>query len=434
MSKSFHPPRWGVWCAAACLLALPLPAAARPAADAPPADAAVAPPPLSLDQLTRAVLAHNPGLLAAQRARATAAAGVTSAAALANPRLEWSAGRNSARLPSATPGPVQGWALAQFIENPAARGARIDAARAGERGSEHQVAIVRNELVAQVRLRAYEYLLRQAEAQAAADALALLEQVRERVRLRVESGEAPRYEIIKADAEIIHARERRQHAWLLAEQGLLGLNRLAAGQLPVRWSLAASLDDEIGLQGLEELQRLAQLDNPELQALRAEVERARALLDGARASRWPGVELRYGQTREPELRQATLGVSVQIPLLDGRGGPLAEAGSELARIRGSLEGREAELRQQVLQAWKSLEMARLRVDALSQGAVREAEAALRVAQAAYRFGERGILDVLDAQRVLRTVRADLLEARYQVQAARIDLEFLAGRHAGAPMP
>jgi cobalt-zinc-cadmium efflux system outer membrane protein len=61
--------------------------------------------------------------------------------------------------------------------------------------------------------------------------------------------------------------------------------------------------------------------------------------------------------------------------------------------------------------------------------LKEAEAALRVAEAAYRFGERGILDVLDAQRVLRTVRADLLQARYQQQAARITLEQLSGRYA-----
>jgi cobalt-zinc-cadmium efflux system outer membrane protein len=99
---------------------------------------------------------------------------------------------------------------------------------------------------------------------------------------------------------------------------------------------------------------------------------------------------------------------------------------ERAEIR--LEGRKAELRQQVLLTWKSLEMARLRIEALSQGSVREAEAALRVAQAAYRFGERGILDVLDAQRVLRSVRADLIEARYQLQEARVMLDRLTGQN------
>ena len=61
--------------------------------------------------------------------------------------------------------------------------------------------------------------------------------------------------------------------------------------------------------------------------------------------------------------------------------------------------------------------------------MRDAEAALRVAQAAYRFGERGILEVLDAERVLRAVRQDLLLARYQLQASLIDLDSLAGRYA-----
>ena len=58
----------------------------------------------------------------------------------------------------------------------------------------------------------------------------------------------------------------------------------------------------------------------------------------------------------------------------------------------------------------------------------DCEAALRVAEAAYRFGERGILEVLDAQRVLRSVRADLLQARFQAQAARVVLEQLAARY------
>jgi cobalt-zinc-cadmium efflux system outer membrane protein len=55
-----------------------------------------------------------------------------------------------------------------------------------------------------------------------------------------------------------------------------------------------------------------------------------------------------------------------------------------------------------------------------------------VAQAAYRFGERGILDVLDAQRVLRGVRADLIQARFQLQEARIKLDQLVGQYTDLP--
>ena len=424
----------------ACLPLLAGPALAQDPATLTAAAAATAPvmaanpalPTRNLAPLTELVLQHTPGLQAARQASRTAAAGGSSAGALPTPRLEWLGGSHRSPHPGEANGRVSSWGVAQPLENPALRQARLASAQSNERNSLQQVRRVRGELVAQVRRQAFEHLVREAEAQAAADALALLEQVRTRVRVRVDSGEAARYEIIKADAEIVQARQRQQHAALQAEQAMLALQRLAAGQLPARWRLAASLDQAPPLPTLDDIRQLVLSDNPELLVLQAEVARAQAQQDAARAGRWPGLELSYTRLRDPESRQGLLGVSVQIPLLDQRQGPMAEAASERLRAEGLLAGRRAELQQEVLLAWKSLEMARLRSEALSQGAVREAEAALRVAEAAYRFGERGILDVLDAQRLLRSVRADLLDARFQVQAAHTELDRLAGRYADAP--
>lgn len=282
--------------------------------------------------------------------------------------------------------------------------------------------------MALTRLGAFEALLRQEEADAAAEALRLLDQVRERVRVRVDSGEAPRYELIKADAEIITARQRRDAARILAEKALLDLNRLAGGALPERWRLAAALDEAGPPLVLDALIREALERSPDLAQLQADIDRARAQLQGAQASRWPGFELRVDHSREPDVVQNRIGVNVAVPLLDNRSSVIEQASIDLTRAQRLLEGRRAELRQQILLGWKSLEMAAGAVDALSRGAVREAEAALRVAEAAYRFGERGILEVLDAQRVLRSVRADVLQARFQVQAARVGLEQLAARY------
>lgn len=409
----------------------PSPSSAPAPYDVPTSTAA---PTLALDALVDVVLANNTELRNAIQGKTTADAAVRTAGAYANPKIEWNQGRNQARLPGVNVGTVQNWGVSQLIENPQARSARQAAAQAMALGSAHQIDQTRNAVVAQTLLHAYEHLLRKAEAAAGADAVKLLEAVRERVRLRVESGEAARYEIIKADAEIINARQKQQTAALQAEQALLALNRLAAGRLPARWGLAGSLEDERPLPTLEALQQRALDTNPELRQLQTEVERARAQQNAARASRYPGVELRVAHSREPEIRQNMVGMNLQIPLLDDRSGPIAEANSELARAETRLEGRKAELQQQLRQAWKSLEMARLQAEALSEGVLKEAESALKVAQAAYRFGERGILDVLDAQRVLRTVRADLLQARYQVQAARIELSLLAGILGSAPQP
>ena len=384
---------------------------------------------LTTADLVRTVVQNNPLLQASLRSRESAAAAITSAGAAPNPRVEMSGGNNRPRIPSATGGAVGGWAVSQLIENPSLREARISGARHAERGSQQQIAVTTNELIAQVRLRAFEYLLRQEEAKAAADALALLEQIRTRVRVRVESGEAARYEVIKANAEIINAQQKLQSAQLQIEQAALAINRLAAGKLPARWTLSARLGDAPDAPGLEAMRQSALLHNPELKTLQASLDRQEARVAEARASRWPGVELRYNQMRDPELRQGMLSVNVQIPLIDQRAGPLAEASAEAARARVQLEGRREDLSQQVLMAWKAIEIARGRVTALSTGAIPEAEAVLRVAEAAYRFGERGILDVLDAQRLLRSVSADLLDARYQLQAANVEIDYLAGRFA-----
>jgi cobalt-zinc-cadmium efflux system outer membrane protein len=388
-----------------------------------------APKNLSIDQLVPLIMANNPNLRVSLMAQTAARAGITSAQAFQNPRVELTQGSNTARFAGTNTGPLQAWAVSQFIENPAVRNARIDGARAFEKGSEQQARITRNELVAQVRLWAYQGLLYQAQSTAAAEAVQLLEQVRERVRVRVKSGETARYEIIKADAEIINARERLLTSSLMAEQILIELNRLAAGQLPAGWALTGDLNDDVEMSSLMEIQQQVRMHNPELAALQAQVLQAEAQLRSAQGSRWPGLELRYSQMRDPELRQGQLSVGVQVPFMDTRSGPIAQASAELQRAEARLEGRQAELQQQLLVISKSLEIARLRIEALSQGSVIEAEAALRVAQAAYRFGERGILDVLDAQRVLRSVRADLIDARYQLQVARIALEQLMGQHA-----
>lgn len=413
----------GVWaCLLLLFLTLPAAHAAEPGTPAPRM--------ISIDDLVMLVLQHNPGLRTGQRSVDIATAGVTTAGAIPNPRIEVNTGRNGG-VPSssAQAGSVVGIGVSQFIENPNVRNARVNTALYAEQTSLQSLSQIRNDLVSQVKLRAYEYLLRKEEALAAADALTLLQQIRERVKVRVDTGEAGKYELIKSDAEIINAQQREQTARLQIQQAAISLNRLAAGQLPPVWDLDAQLNEVTSLPELEVLKKSALKSNPELRVLESEFERNQSRIAEATASRLPGLEVRLSQIREPDVRQDLLGVSIQVPLFDQRRGPRAEAIAERERTTSRLEGRRAELIQQLELSWKSVEIAQVRIKALSEGAMRDAEAALRVAQAAYRFGERGILEVLDAQRVLRAVRQDLLLARYQLQASVIELDTLAGRYA-----
>lgn len=407
-------------------VAVPAPAASAPT---PAQPALPAPMMISIDKLVDSVLQYNPTLQAARRTIDVASAAVITAGAYPNPRLEFNGGRNATPTPTAAAGNVKGVGISQTIENPALRSARRNTALFAEQSSVQSFAQTRNALVGEVRLRAYEYLLRREEAAAAAEALKLLEQTRERIQVRVTTGETGKLDLIRAEAEIVNARQREETARLQIAQAATTLNRLAAGKLPASWQLDAVLTDENELPPLDMLKELAVQQNPEVRVLEAELQRNQSRFDEARASVLPSLDVRMSQLREPEVRQDIIGVSIQIPLFDQRRGPKAEAIAERERTLTRLEGRRAELIQQLELAWRSVEIARVRVQALSEGAVRASEAALRVAEAAYRFGERGILEVLDAQRVLRAVRQDLLLARFQLQASLIELDTLAGRYA-----
>ena len=384
---------------------------------------------VTVDELISTVLQHNTGLNAARRAIDIATAGITTASAYPNPRLELNGGRGSAITPGTTSGNIVGVGVSQLIENPALRSARINSALFTEQGSQQVFATTRNELVGLVRLRTNEYLLRKLQAREAAESLSLLEQIRERIKVRVETGETGKLDLIRADAEIINARQREETARLQIAQSAITLNRLAAGMLPARWELEGNLEETRVLPALDQLKVEAVQFNPEVRLLEAELDRTKSRVEEAAASIIPGVELRASQLREPDLRNDMIGLSVQIPILDQRRGPKAEAAAERERTRGRLEGRRAELLQQLELSRRAVDIATVRVKALSEGAVRSSEAALRVAEAAYRFGERGILEVLDAQRVLRAVRQDLLLARYELQSALIELDVLTGRYA-----
>jgi cobalt-zinc-cadmium efflux system outer membrane protein len=384
---------------------------------------------VTVDELINTVLQNNTGLNAARRAIDIATAGITTASAYPNPRLELNGGRGSAITPGTTSGNIVGVGVSQLIENPVLRSARINSALFTEQGSQQAFATTRNELVGLVRLRTNEYLLRKLQAREAAESLSLLEQIRERIKVRVETGETGKLDLIRADAEIINARQREETARLQIAQSAITLNRLAAGMLPARWELEGNLEETRVLPALDQLKAEAVQFNPEVRLLEAELDRTKSRVEEAAASIIPGVELRASQLREPDLRNDMIGLSVQIPILDQRRGPKAEAAAERERTRGRLEGRRAELLQQLELSRRAVDIATVRVKALSEGAVRSSEAALRVAEAAYRFGERGILEVLDAQRVLRAVRQDLLLARYELQSALIELDVLTGRYA-----
>lgn len=384
--------------------------------------------PIDIPTLQRLGMEGNGLVRAAQAELRMAEAGVTSASALPNPQLALLRGQDQARIADAVGGGTRSLFISQPIENPVLRGARIASAEAGITASRAGLERTRADVAAEIRVRAYELLLRQEQARAAADELKLLEGMRDRIKVRVEVGESARYELIKADSEVLAARSRQEAAQLQAQRVRVALLLLTGAGLAPDFELRASLLDPVRQSGLDALRQQALDANPDLARLQAELERAQQRTRQERAAVLPSLEVVLGQQQNAELRSNVLGLNMRLPLFDRRHGPIAERVAEGERLRETLAFRRFEIGQQMESAWQAKQIALRKMEMFEGGIVREAESVLRVAEAAYRFGERGLLDVLDAQRVLRGSRAELLQARFELHAAAAEIDRIRSQH------
>ncbi|CBJ40155.1 Outer membrane protein of the copper-transporting efflux system CusCFBA (plasmid) [Ralstonia solanacearum CMR15] len=385
-------------------------------------------PRYSLPQLLELARAGHPALAASRAQVQAAQAGMTTARAWPNPEVEAMTGRQRARMPGAVEGRTNSMSITQKLDLPWQRTARMQAADAAFEGSQAQARSSARDLEAQLKLRFYDVLRREAEQRSAREDVTLVEQIRRRVAVRVETGEAPRYELIRGDAELLNAQRTDQAAALRVQQALAELRRAVGAELPAAFDVDAGPDAESA--AIHNLPPLADLvgsvlaTHPDLEADRAAVRAAEARLAHERSQRWPSLALRGSVDRQPDLQDSRVGLVVSIPLFDRREGPVGEAVAAQERARATLRDRELQMRQAVESAYRQYEIAQSQVSALESGVVKQAESTLRVAEAAYRHGERGILDYLDAQRVFRQARNDLIAARADQRAAAVELDRL----------
>ncbi|HYF57719.1 MAG TPA: TolC family protein [Burkholderiaceae bacterium] len=382
-------------------------------------------PAYSLPALIEMARANSPSLAASQARIPGAEAGIVTARALPNPEVEALLGRQSPSAAGTSAGATGLVGLTLPFDRPSLRRARQEAAFGDLDATRAGVASFERNLVAEVKLRYLDVLRLQAAARLAEQDLSIAEQIRTRVGVRVGTGESPRFELIRADAERLNAQRALQGAALRIDVARAELRRLVGPVLPAEFAVAGNIEDVSEPPAALETIRAEMLErHPELRTARAELRAAESRVELERERARPSFALRASVDRLPEATDSRLGIVVRVPVFDRREGPIAEARAEAERARFALADRELQLRQSLDAAWQRYRIAQGQVAAFESGILREAEAALRVAEAAYRFGERGILDFLDAQRTLRTVRADLNASRFELRTALVELERL----------
>ena len=384
-------------------------------------------PALSLSEFLSRVAQLSPELAAVRTLRDVADAEVLTARAYPNPEIEIGAGPWRSRV-GGNAGSATQFGLTQPLDLPSVRLPRIGAAEAGVEVAAASERAARITIGYQARQAYAEWLRRVADEESARSAVTLLAQIRDRVAVRVAVGEAPRFELVRAEAEALAAQNALAAARLRVEEARGLMRRLAGGSLAASFEPSGAAPRPAAqVPPLEALQAEVLAAHPSLKVFEAERQRALKRLEQERALRAPQPALRLGDQRDPEMRATSVGVSLSVPLWNRREGPIAQAQAGVSLAAAQAERERANLLRELDSAHARFGIAQRQVQTFEAGLLKSAEAALEVAEAAYRFGERSFLEVLDAQRTLRTVRADYNQARFDRLAAWLDLERLRAR-------
>jgi outer membrane protein, heavy metal efflux system len=405
------------------------------------ANAAEPPKSVKLSELLNLARSANLQLEVSKKDKEIAIAGVTTAKAFPNPDVELTPGQFRNR--SGTPlngsnsglslGLSLGLSVAQPIEFSGLREARQNLAESRVSLAGALTETTAANITDGVRKKAIDMLRAQDELAATVEDLQLTQQILDRVRVRVSVGEAPRFDLLRAEAEVAVAQKNLTSAQIRVRQARIDLKQAVGSQLPSYLTsdftieIDGNLSKKLDASDYQLMRLTVSEENPEIAVGIRDVERFTRQIELEKKLVLPQVTVRLQHERDPEIIQNKLGVQLTVPFNNRRQGPIAEAvaGSEKAKV--ALQAKRFELETNFDSAWEAYISAQRQVMSLEGGILSGSQRVLDVAQAAYRLGERGILEFLDAQRQFRLVRNDLIAARYGLLNARTQLERLTGK-------
>ncbi len=382
-------------------------------------------PALTLDQLIGIGLNENAYVLASREQVSAAKGDATAARAYPNPDIGGQLGRSKERN-TLTPisGQVYNITMAQPIEIPMVRSARIDAAEAIVKATDANRQSFEDDTVARIKFAYYELLRRQAESLAAEEDLNLTQSIRDRIALRHKVGESPKFDLIRAETEMLNAQKNLDAARLRVEQSRANLRMAVGHPLPEGWSVAGSLPNKIVLPSKESLKAELLARNPILMKTEAEQQAAEHRLSMEKSMRLPKIALIAEREVDPTQQYARGGLVMTIPLWDWRSGQIAKAKAEASSIRHQVNAQRQSFTESLDATYQLYQIASNQVRVLETDLLAQAAAAQRIAESAYRYGERGILEWLDAQRTYRAARNELIAARFDLAKVVIEIDRL----------
>ena len=321
-----------------------------------------------------------------------------------------------------------------------ARRGRINAEIALLLSSKFGFNDVHRQLIHDVSLAYYRLLNAAGQEEAAGASLVNAQTVQQAAEERLRNGLATLPDVLEARAATAQAQYDLQ--------AVLGAEEIARGDLAT--ALGASASTQLHVQPLNEIATPASIadtvqeaihraleQRPDLQARIAEIHRAQAERQQARAAFFPSLSMNASPSAQSLYFQqqnlpwghtagltGTVTMSLNWTVFDGgaRRSRLAQAEARLSQAEAQASATRDQIEDQVWTAYSNFNTA-FRQREAATALVTAATESYTAALASYNYGVRNLLDVTNAQKVLAQARSTDILARTQVLAALADLAF-----------
>ena len=252
---------------------------------------------------------------------------------------------------------------------------------------------------------------------------------------QLQAGRATRSDVLRARLQVSNARQALLNAETQRRTAMYALGRLVGVLGPVAAERPATLDPRPLALTADEMRAIILAEAPSVLSSAANLGVAEAGLSQARAQYFPSIGVSGGynwSNAELGLNDGRTSwntrVSLSYPLFNGL---QREVNVGRAHAQVTVAGAQAEeARRAVLAELEGLiaavELATLELEILEES-VAVAEEDYRVLRERYQLGAATILELVSSQIALLQAEHDLINARYDYQIAKAELESLLGR-------
>jgi cobalt-zinc-cadmium efflux system outer membrane protein len=281
----------------------------------------------------------------------------------------------------------------------------------------------RLDIIYQVTTRYMEVVANQARLELALETTAVAEDIFNTVVARVKAGKVSPLEQSKSRVELAKA---RLNSARVDRELVSNKQNLAAVWGSINPLFKQVKGDLFAVKAVPEFSNLLSRlsNNPDLARWAAEIERYQKAIALAKAQKIPNIIFMAGGRHFAENNDfaAVAGISAPLFIFDTKQTGVDEAQMVLTQAMQNQQAAKVAIRSSLIEYYQQLQMSLTEITVFRDDVLPSAKEAFRAAKLAYRLGEIGSLDLLDAQRTLFQNSREQLEAlaTFQLNIAKIE--------------